>query len=596
MKNKLELIKYLLESHSAITPKNTSNVSSLTSDTWSIGLGKDRFNDKLLKEYVLNLYNNVFKHTDKAEALLARASAINEYVNNMYRDIQTSIDEAITLSKAAAISDRSNTDSVKTVFYSASSGYDEQNTNTKISSGKVIGEMSSSLVSNQTSGAKIKLSDISASMTSDGEILQCVVYGPERSGLSKDDVVGNEIKDISIEGISKTSGKKEIEILIDRKDYSNFNNIKIKTPKAHVYSVYTSEDGVYFNKINTQKILTNTLDVSLSGTSNRYIKITVYFSKHTAETSYGYIYRFDYSYMFIHMNQYIDNVLFQTNEIEINAIGEYIGIDTCDNYSNKGVSIKYKIQIDNGPWKSIKPLRKTSIYQDGLRSLIPLSDFTDWKIAKLSDFSVGGSTNLYSTKILNTMLESNDFRYFDSSTLFYANGAYITVYGILYEDKEYDFGDLGVYVNGVLKTGKEIIYSGINRIDFPSDPFVQLYNIESVKSSKYNGGGLHTVSLSNGEVLSIYDNNFSINGFTIAIDIFGAERILGNEVTDTIEYILDEEDNTSSIIKTKNTVQSLSVVSRNRLQSVSKVKLKAEMKSLDRYTRPEITRIIFRVA
>ena len=71
------------------------------------------------------------------------------------------------------------------------------------------------------------------------------------------------MKPFNVTGTSSLSGSKTIEFVVDRAEYNSFNNIQIKTEKPYVYTVYTSVDGVYYNPLNSDKILTNELDLSL---------------------------------------------------------------------------------------------------------------------------------------------------------------------------------------------------------------------------------------------------------------------------------------------------------------------------------------------
>ena len=107
------------------------------------------------------------------------------------------------------------------------------------------------------------------------------------------------------------------------------------------YTVYTSVDGVYYNPLNSDKILTNELDLSFNLSNDRYIKISVHFSRHTLLNNGLYNYIWDVNHIFIAMKKYKSETVFQSNDIDINTAGEYIAIDTCDNYENK--KCKYKL-------------------------------------------------------------------------------------------------------------------------------------------------------------------------------------------------------------------------------------------------------------
>ena len=587
----LNQIKYAMETHqnAGVIGVGQSLEKIPRSPIWA---GNQKYSDKLIKEYLLYLYQHVFKYEDDAEVLSGWINRISGMIDKYYREIQQALDSATDESIGAAISDRSNPENIKTVYYTAKSGYNKDATTARVDGGLIIGEVVNDIVDNNTSGSHIRWKNMTAIITEAGDIFRCVGTKHNGEPLSGEDVVGNIVGGAVITGVSRRPGRKEIEITIDRGDYSSFNGIAIKTRKPYIYTVHTSEDGVYYNRIGQKRILTSSLNLSVDKKKSRYVKITVHMPAHTSESSGGYVYKFEYESLFIHMSQYIKSAIFETNDIELNTIGRYIGIDTCDNYSNRAVSIKYQIKLDDKEWRSISPVRKTSIHQDGLKSLIPISDFVDWKIANIANSKRVGNERIYDVELLNTLIESNDFKFFDRSRLYDDNGAFVTVYGVLYKDVEFDVGDIGIYINGILKTGKVTIYSGINRIDFPSQSFSVLYNIDAVKDVKYAGGGMHHVAGNDGKTYSIQDRSFAINGFSMAIAIFGYRGILGKDISDKIEL---RNNGANSQIVAPIESGPLFVMSRNRRAKVGKVRLRAIMSCKDRYTRPEISRIMFKI-
>ena len=78
--------------------------------------------------------------------------------------------------------------------------------------------------------------------------------------------------------------------------------------------------------------------------------------------------------------------------------------------------------------------------------------------------------------------------------------------------------------------------------------------------------------------------------FVLIVNTF--DYILGNEITDDIEMDTKED---GVQLKTSDSVSKLYVLARSKYSSVKSVKIRADMKSLDSYTKPEITRIIFKV-
>ena len=523
--------------------------------------------------------------------MTTRVNGILQSVGDYYREIQVSLDDAISLSKTANLADKSNSDHIYSIYFSPSSSYNPEATNAVVEKGIVYG-LNKSTDIKSSGGLKISRGNVVATLSEPGNTFECKILNKDNAPFLNSDFIINTGDRFSISGVSKSQGSKEIEVIIDRKEYAAYNSVSIETPIPYIYTLYTSSDGVYYNKIGRQKVLTSLLDLSLDNITDRYFKITVHLPRHTSESRDGYVYSFDVNSMYIHMQQYKDESVYETNDIEINKEGEFISIDTCDNYQNKAVQISYQISIDNDRWKSIKPLRKASIYQDGLRSLIPIGDYNDMRIGILETYQESAGRNVFTTELNSTTIETNSFRYFDNTHLFEESGNYVSVTGVIYEDKEYDFGDMAVLINGVIHTGKVTIYEGIVTIDFPKASFKKLFDSRNISNIEYLGTGTYKLTDING-ITTINDPSYLTNGFTIAITIFGIDAILGQEITNDIQYTNSDDTFT---INTDTSVKRVYILIRKRIETIGSVKLRVKMKSLDLYTRPELTRVIFRVA
>lgn len=589
--NKLEAIKYLFEKYSTVT--STTIDKALESDYYSnqFSISSPYFTEARFKDYMMFLYTSFFNQKYDVDLLTTRVNGILQSVGDYYREIQVSLDDAISLSKTANLADKSNSDHIYSIYFSPSSSYNPEATNAVVEKGIVYG-LNKSTDIKSSGGLKISRGNVVATLSEPGNTFECKILNKDNAPFLNSDFIINTGDRFSISGVSKSQGSKEIEVIIDRKEYAAYNSVSIETPIPYIYTLYTSSDGVYYNKIGRQKVLTSLLDLSLDNITDRYFKITVHLPRHTSESRDGYVYSFDVNSMYIHMQQYKDESVYETNDIEINKEGEFISIDTCDNYQNKAVQISYQISIDNDRWKSIKPLRKASIYQDGLRSLIPIGDYNDMRIGILETYQESAGRNVFTTELNSTTIETNSFRYFDNTHLFEESGNYVSVTGVIYEDKEYDFGDMAVLINGVIHTGKVTIYEGIVTIDFPKASFKKLFDSRNISNIEYLGTGTYKLTDING-ITTINDPSYLTNGFTIAITIFGIDAILGQEITNDIQYTNSDDTFT---INTDTSVKRVYILIRKRIEKIGSVKLRVKMKSLDLYTRPELTRVIFRVA
>lgn len=122
----------------------------------------------------------------------------------------------------------------------------------------------------------------------------------------------------------------------------------------------------------------------------------------------------------------------------------------------------------------------------------------------------------------------------------------------------------------------------------PKNKFNILFDYSNVEIVSYSNG---TFIIKKDNIEStVYDRDYESNMFVLIVNTF--DYILGNEITDDIE-IDTKEDGVQ--LKTSDSVSKLYVLARSKYSSVKSVKIRADMKSLDSYTKPEITRIIFKV-
>ena len=592
--NNREAVKYLFETYSPIDSLKIQKALGKDYSTLSFNRGNDSFDELSLKEHMMHLYVSFFYQKYEVQKINDRVAKISQSILDMYRDLQIRLDDALSYSRAAAISDKSNADIVKTIYYTPMHGYNNESSTAMIDGGKVIGQSINNRQAIDSNASKIYRRSIKSILSEPNHTYECIIKNENNIAISDDEAIINSNKSFTVEGSAQTNGQKEIELIIDRQEYIKFNNISISTPVAYIYSIYTSEDGVYYEKLNDKQILTSKLNLSIKTNSNRFVKIVVHFSNHTTSNSSGYVYRYEVDSVYIKMEQYYNEAIFETSDINIDTIGEYIAIDTCDNYQDRGVYLSYELNIDDEGWKSIKPVRKASIYQNGLRSVIPISDYQDMKVGVLTDYSVVESENIFNAEIPNTLINSNSFKFFDRSNIYSINGNYITVTGILYKDTEHNFKDLGILVNGTPAQGNVKLFSGVNTIDFPISSFKELFNINNVVELEKETTGAYKVKFANDEqIYTFIDNHPDLNAFSIAIDIFGHKGILGKEITESIR--MENTDDYFKVAADKS-VKKIYILMRNRLAKVDKVKLRLTMRSIDTYTRPEMTRIIFRVA
>lgn len=591
-KKKVESIKYLFSTYSDINPsKIDKSLNPELYEKFRIRLDNKEYSEFNIKNYLMFLYTSYFYQNDEIDELLSRSNAIRRKILDYTRELSILLDDAISSSKVAAISDKSNMDIVKTIYYTPSSGYDIEKTNSHVEKSLISSPQDDTVSDYNQSASVILKKDISVSITNGPDRSQCTVKNSENKIFLDNDGLINSGKKFIVDGYMSENIKADIEFLIDRKEYSFFNNIQSSTDVPHLYTLYTSEDGSFFNKINSSPILTSNLNLQIEKTSHRFIKIVIHMPRATSSNSNGFLYRIKFNSILLKVSQYKKVSTFITGDINVESSGEYVAIDTCDNYQNKNVKINYQISINGGAFRSIKPLRKMSIYEDGLISSMPISDYLNYKIAHLTEYTTESNRNIFKTGIDINIFNSSKFRYFVPNKRFVTGGNYTSVTGILYEDKEYNFGQVGVVINGIVKTGKVKIYAGINTIEFPSYSFNELFNIDNVEEAAVDGSKI--IIYKDGKIVNtIFDVDSYKNGFFMSVDIFGIKAILGKEVTDLVSF---KDDIDNIFISSPEDIKSLYIVMKNKISNIDTVNLKIDMKSMDTFTRPEINRIIFRV-
>lgn len=583
----LNKISRLFDSYS---PINESTINNESSDITPLSLNNGVYTDKNLRDTFWNWHKILFHNQDKVYEMTDKANKVYEKMLNYTTDIGNRINKLSTSAKGAALADRSNSKYTKIVYYTPTNkSYNPEDTTASVSNGKIFGVNNSDKFDSDKdiSNSKITLEHIRCTMSDITGVNDCLIRSHDNTPIMKTDEIINIMKPFNVTGTSSLSGSKTIEFVVDRAEYNSFNNIQIKTEKPYVYTVYTSVDGVYYNPLNSDKILTNELDLSFNLSNDRYIKISVHFSRHTLLNNGLYNYIWDVSHIFIAMKKYKSETVFQSNDIDINTAGEYIAIDTCDNYENKNVSINYMISIDGGIFKTIKPLRAISRSDYTIRSLIPINDFIDNNVGVMTKFTESEGKYIYTNLIDKGMFESNIIRFYNGSNPFVDNGDSISITGIITKDKKVNLNDT-VFINGVPFSGETLLRCGLVTIDVPKNKFNILFDYPNVEIVSYSNG---TFIIKKDNIEStVYDRDYESNMFVLIVNTF--DYILGNEITGDIEMDTKED---GVQLKTSDSVSKLYVLARSKYSSVKSVKIRADMKSLDSYTKPEITRIIFKV-
>lgn len=557
-----------------------TEIPSLGSEYTEAGL------NKILKEW----YDILFCNQDKIDELLPRIEKFETRSSDYVRDIKTRLAKASSDAKAANVADRSVTKYTKAVYYSPSSiSYIEEETTAYVDGGKIVGvkesdtfNSDSHVISNNTS------SGISCYVFEDNKKVDLVWTVDGGAAQSRNILNSNVNSTISYSSLN--GGTKSFVLDIDRKEYGVFNNIQLKTKRAYVYTIYTSNDSINYNRI-TDRILTNSLNESIGETNDRYVRIVIELDKNSDYVSGRYIYNVEISSFHIAVKRYSTPTEYVTGDIPIRATGEFVAIDTCDNYQSKNVDMHYQISINGGAYKDIKPLRKLSKTGRSIRSILPINDYSDNNIVTLHAHIRHPDGNIFTTEIDPALLETNIFKYYDATNPISVKGNVVSASGIAVSEKVINFKDT-YFVNGVPFSGESTIYTGFNSLSFPADNYVEIYDVTKYTLVSFNSGEFRVADAA-GVEQTIIDEDWEKNPFTSIV--LSLKYILGRELEYGKDINTSKSKNGYQLITSEN-VKSLYVAARQKSAIINTARIKIKMKTLDGYTKPNVSRILIKVA
>lgn len=556
-------------------------IPDITSEYTEAGL------NKILKEW----YDTLYCNQDKIDSLIPRIKAFEIKSSDYVRDIKTRLAKASSDARAANIADRSITKYTKAVYYSPSSiSYIEGQTTAYVDGGKIIGVKESDTFSDATSVISNNTGSGISCYIFEGNKKIDLIWTTEsgRSALSSQVLNTNEKSSISYSSLN--GGHKSFVLDIDRKEYGVFNNIQLKTNKAYIYTIYKSNDGINYNRI-TDRVLTNSLNESIGNTNDRYVRIIIEVDKNSDYIGGRYIYKVEISSFHIAVKKYSTPTEYVTGDIPIQASGEFVAIDTCDNYQSRNVDMHYQMSINGGEYKDIKPLRKLSKTGRSIRTILPINDYSDNNIVTLHSHTRHSDGNVFSTEIDPALLETNVFKYYDATNPISVIGNVVSATGISISETKIKFGDT-YFLNGVPFSGESVAYTGFNSLSFPADNYVEIYDVTKFKLVSFKSGEFRVADAA-GVEHTIIDQDWEKNPFTSIV--LSLKYILGKE----LEYgkdISTEKSENGCRFKTPPNVTSLCIAARQKQSIINTARIKIKMKTLDGYTKPYVSRILIKVA
>lgn len=411
-----------------------------------------------------------------------------------------------------------------------------------------------------------------------------------------DEFLINSDTEFRITGSSEVGGARSLDIVIDRKSNELFSQIEVGLRKAAIATLYLSDDGRAYERVFDKPRYIKDTVFPVGNRSSRYIKISIGLNSHTSVAEGAYQYILDFKHLNILRSTYSTTAVFETNGIEVGGNSSCIAISTCDNFSDSNVSIKYQVSIDDGDWKTVRPVDKVKVGNVIEPVVLKFNDFSDNKLIAMRDFTPVNTGFESELEIPAQFLLSNDTRVFaDDITTpgveWRGDLILRTVYGYLKNETILDLGPTSVQLNGKWATGSTTLHPGLYEIRVREEDYANIYNANGAEVTD-DGNGNYTVKDDQGSRTvsdPLFPNNNKIK-IEKAFDLLFAKELIEKK-----DYTLYNNGSIYSLLTSKKYSE---VIMSYRLHRTNAdlIKIRAEMTSLDKTTIPYIERILIRMS
>ena len=479
--------------------------------------------------------------------------------------------------------------------------FDSDNTSTYLTDGKIIGINTSlsSSASYDDSLDKFTSSDVTVNLVDS--------LGVYSGFISANNInTGNKF---SFQ--AKTSNlikSRRFEIVIDRVNQTEINQIDLSMTESHLIEIYSSTDNSTFTKLYDDKVYIKTGIIPFSATTDQYIKIVIYknSSLKTVTSKDGYTYKVDFNYLYISQLSPNKECEFITTAIspDIDSISS-VSIDTCDNYNNKNVEISYFIDINGAEqWEEIRPIGKLGQNKTHVKTAIKTNNYFTNKVISLSKdiASYVSDADLfeYDLELDSDFLDSNQILIMrdilDTSVISWKlideeYTAYCVVnipFTLTIADSEY------IYINNVKYSGQDVYISqGLYYIRIPQAYYYYIFNPYSFDIISISDDGIYQLEDKTTKVItSVQDPNYPSNS-KLNFEL-NSNFIFKNKSIENTSYYIYNSDTTYKIRTPKK--ENLYILYRLFEEDASglSLRIKGIYSSLDNSTIPYTDRIILR--
>jgi hypothetical protein len=281
---------------------------------------------------------------------------------------------------------------------------------------------------------------------------------------------------------------------------------------------------------------------------------------------------------------YTQKQVYETKTLVVNKILTQLALNTCDNYSNNLVNIKYYLKINNEDYKEIKPLNKDKI------SNVPniLKSSSQTYTEKLTNYIVTNGAYYYPVSSINNLTniiclerEIREISQFsnknDLVTCYTYNSNPVQL--ILSENDEVVLNDVSIIAN--VDNYVCNIPVGINKLALDKYVFNQPTSFLNAEIVNVKEGVLLTYTENSiTKSINLYDEkSICLQLLKAGCELYESRPVFELIYIDDIKYIVKDNRNNPKIFGT-----SLN----NNVQSVQ---LKIELESLDSKTIPYVSSI-----
>ncbi|RLA68384.1 MAG: hypothetical protein DRQ78_00740 [Epsilonproteobacteria bacterium] len=604
-----EDIDFLIRSNIPVTKFNLDNIDKAASsrNSFQTGIASGSFNlDKNGMNDMYNYTTTLFMDgIDKKIPIRKRVFNLLEEIDEDVKDINRGISNLREESASSSVLEPALSGEIETLLidFSDSSIVSPESEGIIIQNDLIFADATTELANKESIRLeKYNFSSLTALMRSRqaADIAKIELVSESGIGYFPEpdmDVINNDIR-FRIEGESDIDISRSIDLIIDRKDSSSFNQIEILLEKAHMMSAYSSEDGEEYTLHTGKPTYVKDSTLQINPTTDRYIKLVFHKITYDNVHNGNNVYVVTINSLSLLRTTFMGTSTLITNPIETSGAYSKLAISVCDCIS-EGLNgeISYFISLNGQDWESIRPVNRHEGDELHKSSVININAMVENKFILLEEReSIDGRDN-YTLLLPEDFLRSNYLRTFANNITYspndwiYNRGLYSAV-GILYEEKIIDFGPNEISLNGKWITGEIRLMPNIYRIEIRSDNYLNV-----ILNRKNNitdiGNGEYAVESDDGSIRTVLDSLYPYNHKYIIEKEF--DYIFEKELIEKEDYNLYNKDS-GYYLSTTESYDNIIIAYRLHESNVNSIQLKAELQSGDFVTIPYIEKIIIRLA